>query len=112
MNRKKKKISRKTIQRNSEPFLRGKKKPLQGKVVKRGVELRPPAKRGSKYEKVISMLDSLKKGESLIVECDEPGMSSRTLHNRLNAAFHRNGVDTSCFVKRTTASGDVAIMRK
>ncbi len=75
------------------------------------IAFRKSPRRGSMYDQLFDRMTKLTGGKSIMVDVPK-GISPRTMHNRLNAAMRRVGIQApkGCeFVKRTTEDGRIAI---
>lgn len=98
-----------TLRKKDTPSLK------MSKIVKtEKVVFRVQPDRDSKYDAIYDQMEKLKPGESFMIDIPD-GVSSRTMHNRLNAAIHRVEVQAAkgcTFVKRTTEDNRIAICCK
>ncbi len=84
---------------------------MSGVVKTDKVEFMPQPERDSKYEAIYERMESLKPGESFMVDIPK-GVTPRTMHNRLNAAIHRVELTAPkgcAYIKRTTKDNRIAI---
>ncbi len=99
-------MTTKQMRKKTTPMLR------LSKVVKTdSVEFKSPKSRGSQYDDIFDQMESLRAGQSFMVNIPN-GLDPRTMHNRLNAAIRRVELQApkgGIFVKRTTADGRIAI---
>ena len=61
---------------------------MSGTVKTANVEFRQAPRRGSQYDPIFDRMESLKSGQSFMVDVPT-GVSPRTMHNRINAAMRR-----------------------